>query len=242
MNNNTYTFSTIIVSGVDSKKFLQGQITANLDDLEHNPFLFSAYCNQQGRVISVFAIFKKDNDLVLLFLGDTAATFLKKIKKYSVFSKINFATIDYNNTEKYLKIITNLDAVADTNTYIKYFINNKIPIITEQTTEKFLPDSLNLIDLSAVSFKKGCFLGQEIIARVYYKGTTKKKLYKVNISSSCATTPSPEAEFNLDGSDTVCGSLICAINDSDYLGLAVLEERFINQPISLDKAVVQVLG
>ena len=62
----------------------------------------------------------------------------------------------------------------------EYLINNKIPIINADNSEQHLPAQINLIDLNAISFKKGCFLGQEIIARVHYKGKTKKHLYDKN--------------------------------------------------------------
>ncbi|AYN24644.1 tRNA-modifying protein YgfZ [Buchnera aphidicola] len=51
------------------------------------------------------------------------------------------------------------------------------PIIDEQNSQKFLPQSINLTNLQAVSFNKGCYYGQETIARVFHKNLNKHELY-----------------------------------------------------------------
>ena len=52
-----------------------------------------------------------------------------------------------------------------------------IPYITPQTREKYIPQMLNLDHLEAVSFTKGCYCGQEIIARTQHLGQTKRRLF-----------------------------------------------------------------
>nr|MCH9841871.1 tRNA-modifying protein YgfZ [Betaproteobacteria bacterium] len=49
---------------------------------------------------------------------------------------------------------------------------------------KFIPQSLNLDLMNAINFKKGCYTGQEIIARTHYLGTVKKRLYRGYCSAS----------------------------------------------------------
>ena len=60
--------------------------------------------------------------------------------------------------------------------WIKLDILSKIPQITSDTQAQLLPHHINLPQLGGVSFKKGCYLGQEIIARMEYKGKIKKHL------------------------------------------------------------------
>ncbi len=175
---------TITVTGEDKLKFLQGQITADLNLLESEDYIISAYCNRQGRVISVFYIVKNNNDYVLLFIGDTAEIFIDQIKKYSVFSKISFSNIfDTACTDALDKLNNNIVSKLVLQ-QTGYYIENKIPVIYKQHSGEFLPGNLNLIDLGAVSFKKGCFLGQEIIARVFYKGKNKKELAIIKDNSA----------------------------------------------------------
>ncbi|MFM8454724.1 MAG: tRNA-modifying protein YgfZ [Gammaproteobacteria bacterium] len=56
-------------------------------------------------------------------------------------------------------------------------MQNKIPEVFPQTSGKFLPHDLGLVNLeAAINFKKGCYRGQEIIARMQYRGNLKKRL------------------------------------------------------------------
>ncbi|AAM67965.1 tRNA-modifying protein YgfZ [Buchnera aphidicola] len=61
--------------------------------------------------------------------------------------------------------------------WLLFDIEAGFPIIDKQTSQKFLPQSINLILLQAVSFDKGCYYGQETIARVFYKNLNKYSLY-----------------------------------------------------------------
>lgn len=215
-------FSIINIMGIDSYKFLQGQITANLDDLNNQTHILSAYCNIKGRVIAVFYIYKNaENNYSLLFIGDTAPIFIQKIKKYSLFSKVEFTIVE--DITDYLA-----NQFQDLNLSIDYLINNKIPIITKATSELFLPDNINLIDLKAVSFKKGCFLGQEIIARMYYKGKTKQKLHL--FKSNTALNNLSAANIYLED-NTVAGQVVFV---QDNIGYAVIEDRFLSQQLFLE--------
>ncbi len=86
------------------------------------------------------------------------------------------ATADFEQT-----IFTQLDNVPtySINTYWQYQdIDTGIVWVTDQTTGKLLPQDINLEKLDALSFKKGCFPGQEIIARLHYRGKEKYGLYK----------------------------------------------------------------
>jgi folate-binding protein YgfZ len=56
---------------------------------------------------------------------------------------------------------------------------NKLPYITATILEQLLPHDINVVALGGVNFKKGCYLGQEIIARMHYKGSLKKQLQLV---------------------------------------------------------------
>jgi folate-binding protein YgfZ len=66
--------------------------------------------------------------------------------------------------------------LMDHNTWNLFNIRAGIPEIWPETTEQFLPHHLHLPQLGAVSFTKGCYCGQEIIARMEYKGKIKYDL------------------------------------------------------------------
>ncbi|TLD44343.1 MAG: tRNA-modifying protein YgfZ [Accumulibacter sp.] len=58
-----------------------------------------------------------------------------------------------------------------------------VPLITEQTKEEFVPQMAGLEQLGAVSFRKGCYPGQEIVARTQYLGKVKRHLYRAHCAS-----------------------------------------------------------
>lgn len=63
------------------------------------------------------------------------------------------------------------------------------PAVTSATTEKHLPQMLNLQCLGAVSFHKGCFPGQEVIARLQYRGQLKRRLYLASAETHSPPEP-----------------------------------------------------
>jgi folate-binding protein YgfZ len=70
-----------------------------------------------------------------------------------------------------------------------------IPALYPATSGKFLPHDINLEKLGAIHFDKGCYTGQEIIARMHYRGKLKNHLYHTSIEST--STLLPGADFYL---------------------------------------------
>ena len=62
-------------------------------------------------------------------------------------------------------------------------INDGIPTVYAQTIEKFIPQHVNLDQIDGVSFKKGCFPGQEIVARLHYLGKSKQTMQQLSLNS-----------------------------------------------------------
>lgn len=63
-------------------------------------------------------------------------------------------------------------------------IRNGIPWVTAQTQDQFVPQMANLELIGGVSFKKGCYPGQEIVARTQYLGKLKRRLYLAHVEAS----------------------------------------------------------
>lgn len=63
-------------------------------------------------------------------------------------------------------------------------ITNHQPLIYPETSEQFFTHDLELTTLNAINFDKGCYTGQEIIARMHYRGKPKTRLYQAMLSSS----------------------------------------------------------
>ena len=81
-----------------------------------------------------------------------------------------------------------------------------IPVILPQTQEQFVPQMANLELLGGVNFKKGCYPGQEIVARMQYLGKSKRRMYLAHLDSGVAPQPGDEL-FSADMEDQASGMI-----------------------------------
>lgn len=65
-----------------------------------------------------------------------------------------------------------------------------VPVILPATQEQFVPQMVNFAELGGVNFKKGCYPGQEIVARMQYLGKLKRRMYRAHLNA--ATQPGDE--------------------------------------------------
>lgn len=83
-----------------------------------------------------------------------------------------------------------------------------IPHITQATQEEFVPQMANLDLIGGVSFSKGCYPGQEVVARTKYLGKVKRRTYRARIDGSC---PTPGTDlYSPDLPEQSCGKVIQA--------------------------------
>jgi folate-binding protein YgfZ len=99
--------------------------------------------------------------------------------------------------------------LADESVWRWLSIRAGVPLVTAATTDQFVPQMLNWDALGGVSFQKGCYPGQEIVARMRYLGRLKERLYGFHV----ATDHEPPPGMRLYGSAfgaTPCGTVINA--------------------------------
>ncbi|MDD1641600.1 MAG: tRNA-modifying protein YgfZ, partial [Methylococcaceae bacterium] len=75
-----------------------------------------------------------------------------------------------------------------------------MPWLTTETSEEFIPQMLNLDILGGISFNKGCYTGQEIVARTHYLGKTKRTMFLAECDTP--STPLPNSIIIDDGTGT----------------------------------------
>ena len=112
-------------------------------------------------------------------------------------------------------------------------IEGAIPWIITQTTEAFIPQMLNMDLNGGVSFKKGCFPGQEIVARLHYKGNEgKRRLYWVTGESD--TLPGP-GESLVNADDKLIGDIVDVepVEGKTFKALVILDSEAAQMPVSL---------
>ena len=84
-----------------------------------------------------------------------------------------------------------------------------IPVITSATQEQFVPQMANLDLVGGISFKKGCYPGQEIVARMQYLGKLKRRMYLAHIEGGAVPQPGNEL-FSADTEDQASGMVVNA--------------------------------
>lgn len=97
--------------------------------------------------------------------------------------------------------------------------------VRAETLEQFVPQMLNLQATGAVSFKKGCYTGQEIVARMQYLGKLKRRTYRVIIED--AKPPKQGAEIYSSNDNKLVGNVVLAApaDGKDSELLAILHEE-----------------
>ncbi len=108
--------------------------------------------------------------------------------RYSIFAPVKQA-------QKIWKILKNNAEPINTQDWNLLNITAGIPEITHQTSAQFLAQFLNLDKLNAIDFKKGCFPGQEMIARVHYRGKVTKRMFRIRCEENQTLTPGETLEL-----------------------------------------------
>lgn len=162
----------IELRGQDSIKFLQGQVSCDLHQLSNDKVIRGCHCTPKGRVIFLFSVIAKDNDYLILethpSIVDTA---IANLKKYAVFFKTEITDI----SDQDLAVEAKLNSLDR--------IRAGMADITSETTDQFIPQMLNLDLLDFISFKKGCYTGQEVVARAHYLGAVKRRMYLLALAT-----------------------------------------------------------
>ena len=83
------TLAAIRVSGKDNKKFLQGQLTNDIEKLSDG-YINTSYCTHQGKVIVNIQVFLSEDDVILLLSKSLSKYFIEKISKYVLMSDVKF--------------------------------------------------------------------------------------------------------------------------------------------------------
>ncbi|KXS54138.1 MAG: glycine cleavage T-protein (aminomethyl transferase) [Marinobacter sp. T13-3] len=108
-----------------------------------------------------------------------------------------------------------------------------VPWLTEATTEAYVPQMLNLQHLQGIHFKKGCYTGQEVVARMHFLGQLKKSLFRLDFQGS-ETAPVPGTKIL--GGDKSAGEVVNSVMTGTDSGtvLAVLRHDAAEKTLTID--------
>jgi len=189
--------SLIQISGQDSEVFLQSQFSNDISKIQDNKIQINAYCQHQGKIIAIIWVFKKNRKFYLSIPKDLLELVISKLNVFKLLSKVEildfsekiyqYGLINETN-EKAFKISEKLSLLTTSETLENYHnhsqwetacIDEGLPEIYLNMSEKHIPQALNLdINEMGVSFTKGCYPGQEVVARMHYLGKPKRRLFR----------------------------------------------------------------
>lgn len=164
-----YGYSSLRVRGDDALTFLQGQLTNDLARLRSGTPMLAAWCNPKGRVICVFRVSKIDRGYALALPAELAEAVEKRLTMFRFRAKVEFERADATAAD--------LGATGSIPDWRLENLRAGIPEVGVSQSESFTPHMLNLDLLDAISFDKGCYTGQEIVARTHYRGATKRRMF-----------------------------------------------------------------
>lgn len=229
------------LSGVQSTKFLQGQVTCDVNALKGSTSILGAICNLKGRVTASFRLIQPRPNageaecILMLMHRELVPSTLATLSKYAVFSKTSLldhsgdyrqfgvagpdpstalatlfteipvatdhivqgdlATLIRVDAERFIVLVPQVNAEAvwrklaanATLAGLPFWqllnVRAGVAVIEPDISGGFVPQMLNYQALGAVSFKKGCYTGQEIVARMQYLGKLKRRLYRLAADS-----------------------------------------------------------
>ena len=232
----------LAVRGSDAGKFLQGQLTCNINYLSLEHAGLGARCMVKGRMQSSFRILPEGNGYLLAMASDLLEAQLADLKKYAVFSKATLsdesaawvrfglqqgdaalqalglsvpasagATVRHDgliaitasagrvelwvpadNAARVRETLAATLPEGSLNDWLLGQIRAGIGQVMGPTRELFIPQMINLQAVDGVSFKKGCYTGQEIVARMQYLGKLKRRQYRLALAEQQVPAPGTE--------------------------------------------------
>jgi hypothetical protein len=123
-------------------------------------------------------------------------------------------SINQVQTKRYLLAVPKTQAMGDVHdaalqAWNWLEIQSAIPRITQATFEQFVPQMINMESLRGIDFQKGCYPGQEVVARSQYRGTIKRRLQVAHLNHPEAILPGAEI-FHSDDPSQPCGMVVLA--------------------------------
>jgi len=248
-------FSVLKLSGEDAYSFLHGQVTCDVNLLKQQKWLPGCHCNAKGKMWSSFIAIQSEQDILLVMTKDSAAASLAELNKYGVFAKVDIS----DDTESWKLYGSNESLEQAVNVELAnnhYLVLSTQELETTSTPEiwwqqeilsgrahlfkgsigEFVPQMLNLQALDYISFNKGCYMGQEMVARMRYLGKNKRALYLAKIAQAVSVQTADDVAIELNGNKRSIGKVVHSqvVQDSTYLQLVLPKDTELNETLYLE--------
>ena len=199
-------YGVLSVTGDDARDFLHAQLTNDILGLAPERAALAGWCSAQGRLLATFLVIRSPQGYLLQLARDLAPAVAKRLGMFVLRSKVkvtdesaawvqdgiwdaDFAQPDVAwkdgivtvrvGERRYIQIGSNEQPNATEEDWILGEIRAGRPFISGATQDKFVPQMVNLEKLGGVDFQKGCYPGQEIVARAQYRGAVKRRMVQM---------------------------------------------------------------
>jgi len=217
---------TILVGGADARTFLQGQLSADLASLTAERALLASCNSAQGRVQAIMWVVERSDGIALVLPEAMVESIAARLRKYVLRSKVTIepatprlcvAAVDSGAVPadtSYIRLPGHEDVLAltadaaevDPARELRWKLEGiraGLPQIYPDTHEMFVAQMLNLDLIGGISFEKGCYTGQEIIARTHFRGAIKRRMLR--FSAACLP---PEPATRILSGDSHAGDVV----------------------------------
>jgi tRNA-modifying protein YgfZ len=245
------------LKGADARRFLQGQVSADVTQLAAGRCLLAGYHNPQGRVIALLRLIERGPEEILAVLPrELAPTVAARLAKYILRAKVTLTDISASvsihglvtedeseppaaNSESTLACVgvqparwllvtpaaPAAGAAADGQKWRELEVAAGEPQVYSATSEEFVAQMLNLDVLGAIAFDKGCYTGQEVIARAHYRGRVKRRMQRFVTPVQQELVPGSTGRLADGRSFKVVQAVKRADGTSEFLAVTALAAR-----------------
>jgi len=216
-------YGLLSVTGADARDFLHAQLTNDIKNLSPQRAALAGWCSAKGRLLASFLVVPTQDGFLLQLSRDLVPAVLKRLSMFVLRSKVKIEDASarllqfgvWDGTQSPLMevktvekdtwvrvaddrclILSPEDRPASTEEERWYLaeIQAGRPLITAATQDLFVPQMVNFEKIGAVDFQKGCYPGQEIVARAQYRGEVKRRM--VRLPAPAGAAPKPGDELN----------------------------------------------
>lgn len=241
---------TLLIEGPDAIAFAHAQFSSPVTSLTVDHWQFSAWLDPQGRVRALFQLARiADDRLLLLLRGGQASVMADALRRFVFRSGVSLTamparTLSTGPAQPLHELRTDNDlfsfgcgthaleisiAGPGDNNWRLPQIQMGWPWLPESQLNELLPPALSLQRLHAAAIDKGCYPGQEIVARLHYRGGSKRHLHTVELSQPAIAGES----LRVDGREVGCLLDVVRHDDDDdedrIDALAVLHDDVVSQ-------------
>ena len=190
------------IAGPDARRFLQGQLSNDLERLDDEPGLRAGLHTPQGRVIAILQLFPSGEDVLAVTAGELVAPVVAHLRRYLLRAKARVEEAGeayrvlgiHDDSGRRLQVLPSGAAAPEgvpgsARDWQAEDIAAGLPQVVAATSGQFVAQMLNLDHVGGISFSKGCYTGQEIIARAHYRGRVKRRAQRFEVTGEADLLP-----------------------------------------------------